>query len=191
MMARASIRRLLRVAVALPASLIFGFQPPAVAQENPMRPTIVQPAQPRGQPQPQRPAQPQTRRPTQSTPSATAEPRPGDPPKPDETRKLGPPPIYEKQLVELSEAMGSLAFLTGLCSPTPEPNAWQKRMDGLLESEGEVTTTREKMIGAYNQGFIAFQTSHRQCSEASKAARALLVRDAARIARDLERRYGG
>jgi uncharacterized protein (TIGR02301 family) len=87
--------------------------------------------------------------------------------------------------------MGSLAFLTGLCSPAVEPNAWQKRMDGLIESEGVVTTTREKMIGAYNQGFVAFQTSHRQCSDAARAARALLVRDAARVARELERRYGG
>lgn len=111
-------------------------------------------------------------------------------PKPNEPMVPTVPPPYERPLIELSEAIGSLAFLTALCSPTGEPNAWQRRMESLIESEGQVVSTREKMMGAFNQGFLAFQTAHRDCSPAARAARSLLVKDAARTARDIERRWG-
>jgi uncharacterized protein (TIGR02301 family) len=161
---------------------------PALAQESPMRVTPP-PLEQRAAPQaaPRTPARPpiaqQPRRPA-TTPQTTA-PKPADAPAVPTV-----PPPYELPLIELSEAIGSLAFLTGLCAPSPEPNAWQKRMESLIESEGQVVSTREKMMGAYNQGFLAFQTAHRECSTAARTARGLLVRDAARIARNIERRWG-
>lgn len=160
---------------------------PAEAQENPMRvtpPASEQRAVPQTAPRPRAPspASQQPRRPA-ATPQVLA-------PKPVEPTVPTVPPPYERPLIELSEAIGSLAFLTTLCSPTAEANAWQRRMESLIESEGQVVITREKMMGAYNQGFLAFQTAHRECSPAAKAARGLLVKDAARIARDIERRWG-
>lgn len=99
-------------------------------------------------------------------------------------------PAYEKPMLDLSEIIGSLAFLTSLCAPSGEPNAWQRRMEGLVASEGEASGISEKLMGAYNQGYMAFSTTHRQCSPAAKAAQTLLIHDAARLARMLERRYG-
>jgi len=99
-------------------------------------------------------------------------------------------PAYEKPMLDLSEIIGSLAFLTSLCAPSGEPNAWQRRMEGLVASEGEASGISEKLMGAYNQGYVAFSTTHRQCSPAAKAAQTLLIHDAARLARMLERRYG-
>jgi uncharacterized protein (TIGR02301 family) len=118
-----------------------------------------------------------------TSPAATGAPA-LNPPRPDL------PPEYERPLLELSETMGSLAFLTHLCRPQPDRNPWQKRMEELAESEGQANGNRENLIGAYNQGFSAFQTSYRQCTEAARAARAVLVREAARLAREIERRYG-
>lgn len=143
---------------------------------RPSRPPVAAPAAPA----PQRPA---------ARPHNTA-PRPiiAAP-----TTPLSRPPVpaaYETPMLELSESIGALAFLTHLCSPTTQPNPWIARMEGLLASEGESAGNREKLIGAYNQGYLAFSTSYRQCTDAAKAARGLLVRDAIRLARDIERKFG-
>lgn len=115
---------------------------------------------------------------------------------PAQTQPAPPPrPVlpaeYERPVLELSETIGSLAFLTGLCRPAPGPNPWRRRMEELVESEGNANANREKLMGAYNQGFSAFSTTYRQCTDAARAARSVLVREAARLARDIERRYGG
>lgn len=101
------------------------------------------------------------------------------------------PAEYERPILELSETMGSLAFLTMLCRPAPGQNPWRRRMEELVDSEGNANANREKLMGAYNQGYSAFSTTYRQCTDAARAARSVLVREAARLARDIERRYGG
>lgn len=103
---------------------------------------------------------------------------------------LPPANAQEKPLLELSEAMGGLAFLTQICSPATNPNPWLIRMEALVDSEGDNSGTREKMTGAYNRGFSDYSTTYRQCTDAARAARKVLTRDAARLARDLERRFG-
>lgn len=111
---------------------------------------------------------------------------PAQPPKP--TAPL--PMQHEGSLVQFSEVMGALAFLSGLCQPGVTPNPWQKRMENFLEAEGENAGLRERMTGAYNQSFAEYATSYRQCTPAARAARTMLTRDAQRIARDIERRFG-
>lgn len=106
------------------------------------------------------------------------------------TPKPPVPATLEKPLLELSEAMGSLAFLADLCQPLQQPNAWQTRMERLVASDGEALGNKERLMGSYNQGYAAFSTTYRQCTDAARAAQGLLIRDAARIAHDLERRFG-
>lgn len=121
----------------------------------------------------------------QAQPRRTAPAAPAPPPRPVL------PAEYERPILELSETMGSLAFLTTLCRPAPGQNPWRRRMEELVESEGNANANREKLMGAYNQGYSAFSTTYRQCTDAARAARSVLVREAARLARDIERRYGG
>lgn len=123
--------------------------------------------------------QPQPRRQTAAPAQPAAPPRPVLPSE------------YERPILELSETMGSLAFLTTLCRPAPGQNPWRRRMEELVETEGSANANREKLMGAYNQGYSAFSTTYRQCTDAARAARSVLVREAARLARDIERRYGG
>ena len=103
---------------------------------------------------------------------------------------LPPANAQEKPLLDLSETIGGLAFLTQICSPAASPNPWRARMEALIESEGENSGAREKMTGAYNHGFSDYATTYRQCTDAARAARRVLTRDAARLARDIERRFG-
>jgi uncharacterized protein (TIGR02301 family) len=103
------------------------------------------------------------------------------------------PPVstaQEKPLVDLSEVVGALAFLSQLCQPGATPNPWRARMEVLLEAEGEPSGAREKMAGAFNTGFADYATTYRQCTPAAEAARLALTREAARLARELERRFG-
>jgi uncharacterized protein (TIGR02301 family) len=106
--------------------------------------------------------------------------------------KAAPPPAnaQEKPLVDLSETIGALAFLTQICSPAASPNPWRVRMEVLIESEGDPAGARAAMTGAFNQGFTDYATTYRQCTDAARTARRVLTRDAARMARDLERRFG-
>lgn len=102
-----------------------------------------------------------------------------------------PPDLpQEKPLAEISETLGSLAFLAQICTPELKPNPWQRRMEALLDAEGENSSLRERMIGAYNQGFGAYSTTYRRCTESALAARRVLTLEAARLAREIERRFG-
>lgn len=128
------------------------------------------------------------------TPSAAPRPqlRRKKPPEPAPAPKAIPVPVLpqEKPLADLSEIIGALSFLTQLCSPGSSSNPWRVRMEGLVESEGENSGLREKMMGAYNRGFSEYATSYRQCTDSARTTRRVLTRDAARLARDLERRFG-
>ncbi|MFN3483558.1 MAG: TIGR02301 family protein [Rhabdaerophilum calidifontis] len=103
---------------------------------------------------------------------------------------IAPPNAQEAPLTQFSEVIGALAFLADLCAPDTRPNPWQRRMEAFLEAEGDNSGLRERLTGAYNQGFSEYSTSYRQCTPAARAARAMLTRDAARLARELDRRFG-
>jgi uncharacterized protein (TIGR02301 family) len=107
-------------------------------------------------------------------------------------QKTPPPPAsaQEKPLIELSEVFGSLAFITQICSPATHINPWRTRMETLLATEGESSGARDRMTGAFNRSFSEYSTSYRQCTEAAEAARLVLQRDAAQLAREIERRFG-
>lgn len=150
----------------------------AMAQEAPPSRIIQTPSAPAqtGPAEPLR-ARPSIRRPAGESPAAS--------------RPL--PPIstaQEKPLVDLSEVVGALAFLSQLCQPSAQPNPWRARMEVLLEAEGEPSGARETMAGAFNTGFSDYATTYRQCTPAAEAARLALTREAARLARELERRFG-
>lgn len=128
----------------------------------------------------------------QQQPAPQPQRRAAPPPQPPREPVRPPLPAeYEKPMLELSETLGSLAFLTALCRPEERPNPWQKRMETLVESEGAAQGNRERLMGAYNAGFSSFSTTYRQCTDAARAARSILVREASRLARALEQRYGG
>src|SRR5689334_18799415 len=71
---------------------------------------------------------------------------PAKPPEPA-TPSEPPPPPYEKDLLRLSEVVGSLAFLRSLCAG-PDATEWPNRMQALLESEGTTPSRRERLAGA-------------------------------------------
>lgn len=100
-----------------------------------------------------------------------------------------PPPGYERDLLRLSEVLGSLAFLRTLCAATDAPQ-WRERMAALMESEARDAATRATIAGAFNQGFRAFAITYRTCTPAAQAATARYLSEGERLTRAVASRFG-
>lgn len=129
--------------------------------------------------------------------TAEAQQRPQQPAaKPPATKPAEQPPSeptappYEPQLLQLSEIMGSLAYLRTLCGGR-EAQDWRTRMAALIEAEGRTPQRRDRLTAAFNRGFKAYSLTHRSCTEASQEASSRLATEGEALSRALAGRYGG
>ena len=122
--------------------------------------------------------------PARGAPAAPAKP-PEPPPAPEP-----PPPPYEKELLRLSEVVGSLAFLRNLCASS-DAAEWPKRMQALLETEGTSPGRRERLAGAYNRGYRGYALTYRTCTASATEATARYLKEGESLSRNLAGRYGG
>ncbi|WP_293799250.1 TIGR02301 family protein [uncultured Bosea sp.] len=111
--------------------------------------------------------------------------KPAEQPAPE---PAGPP--YEPQLLQLSEIMGSLAYLRTLCGGR-EAQDWRARMAALIEAEGRTPQRRDRLTAAFNRGFKAYSLTHRSCTDASQEASSRLAAEGEQLSRALAGRYGG
>lgn len=130
-----------------------------------------------------------------AAPPAAAQQRPAPAPaKPVEAPPAPPPevppPPYEKDLLRLSEVLGSLAFLRSLCGGADAPE-WQKRMQALMDAEGASPTRRERLAGAYNRGYRGYAITYRVCTPSATEATARFLKEGEDLSRSLAGRYGG
>ncbi len=121
------------------------------------------------------------RTPPPAQPSAPPEPAPAPEP---------PPPPYEKELLRLSEILGSLTFLRTLCGER-DAAEWRRRMEAILETEGSSVGRRERLAGAFNRGYRGFALTYRVCTPNAQAAVARYVQEGETLSRALAGRYGG
>lgn len=99
----------------------------------------------------------------------------------------GPPPIYEKELLRLSEVIGALAFLRSLCE-SEDAAEWSEKMQALLDSEGPARA--ERLAGAYNRGYGAFALTYRICTPSAELAISRYLDEGDRLSRLISSRYG-
>ena len=123
--------------------------------------------------------------PTRSAPA----PVPGKPAEPPPAPEPPPPP-YEKEVLRLSEIVGSLAFLRALCASS-DAAEWPKRMQALLESEGTTPARRERLAGAYNRGYRGYALTYRTCTPSATEATARYLKEGETLSRNLAGRFGG
>jgi uncharacterized protein (TIGR02301 family) len=144
--------------------------------------------QPRPQYRPETPAQPQRRAPQgQPSPRSSA---PAPQAQPAAPLPEPPPAPYEKDLLRLSEIIGSLAFLRSLCA-SADAGEWPQKMQALLEAEGTTPGRRERLAGAYNKGYGAFSLTYRVCTPSADEATERYVQEGDRLAHSIASRYGG
>lgn len=99
----------------------------------------------------------------------------------------GPPPIYEKELLRLSEVIGALAFLRGLCE-AEDAAEWSEKMQALLDAEGPARA--ERLAGAYNRGYGAFALTYRVCTPSAELAISRYLDEGDQLSRLIASRYG-
>ena len=63
-----------------------------------------------------------------------------------------PPPVYDAQLLRLSEILGALHFLRGLCRDG-DAGDWRGEMEALIGAERPGPTRHAQMVARFNYGF--------------------------------------
>jgi uncharacterized protein (TIGR02301 family) len=139
-------------------------------------------------------------RPAQSQVPFPAPPRPGQQPIPGrpgqapgqpqgaQTPVRTTPAPYDPDLQRLSEILGSLHFLRGICGAN-EGQKWRDEAQTLIEAEAPVGERHNQMVASFNRGYRAFQQSYRTCTPAAKFAIRRYLDEGAKIARDITARY--
>ena len=99
------------------------------------------------------------------------------------------PAPFEGQLLRLSEILGGLHYLRGLCNPN-EGQKWRGQMQALLDAEAPAGTTRRaQMMASFNRGYHGFQQVYRTCTPAADLAIRRYLEEGAKISRDVTARY--
>jgi uncharacterized protein (TIGR02301 family) len=118
-----------------------------------------------------------------------AAPPPPPPPK-EEAAPEPPPAAYEPDLLRLAEVLGTLSYMTALCTQ-PGSDTWPQRITQLIEAEGTTPQRKERLAGAYNRGYLGHQSTHRACTERSRQIIDRQLQQGQRLTREISTRYSG
>jgi uncharacterized protein (TIGR02301 family) len=96
-------------------------------------------------------------------------------------------PLYEPELEHLSQVLGSLYFLNPLCQPGGKD--WRAEMSELIALDAPDDDRRQRLAGAFNQGFQAYARLYRECTPSARTAMTRVVGDAEQTARVIQAHY--
>jgi uncharacterized protein (TIGR02301 family) len=124
-------------------------------------------------------------------PRPPGQPRPANVPpqmqQPDAASPAAPTP-YDPDLQRLSEILGALHYLRGICGSN-EGQKWRNEAQTLIDAEAPSGDRRDKMVQSFNLGYRGFQQSYRTCTPAANLVIRRYVQEGAKIARDITARY--
>ena len=98
------------------------------------------------------------------------------------------PAPYDRDLQRLSEILGALHFLRGICN-NDEGQKWRTEAQTLIDAEAPSGTRREQMVAGFNRGYRGFQQTYRSCTPAADIVIRRYLEEGAKIARDITARY--
>jgi uncharacterized protein (TIGR02301 family) len=157
--------------IVLAALLALGIAAPARAQF--WGAPLAQPQAPAARPAPAKPAAP-------GLPSQPA----GPPPPPVQDQ----PAPYDPDLERLSEILGAVHFLRGICNFN-DGQKWRSEAQALIDAEAPTGNRHDEMVASFNRGYRGFQESYRTCTPAAEVVIHRYLQEGARIARDITARY--
>jgi uncharacterized protein (TIGR02301 family) len=151
--------------------------------------------QPYQQPYQQRPfQQPYQAQPPFQGPPKPAVPGPPKTPAPGQPQSAAPVPPqieaapYDRDLQRLSEILGALHFLRGIC-PNYEGQDWRGEAQALIDAEAPAGNRHDQMVASFNRGYRGFQQSYRTCTPAAGVVMHRYLQEGASIAREITARY--
>jgi uncharacterized protein (TIGR02301 family) len=95
---------------------------------------------------------------------------------------------FDSGLARLSEILGSLHYLRGLCGAN-EGNKWRGEMQALLDAEAPNGQRRSLFIAHFNKGYKAFQQTYHACTPAADLVIRRYLEEGSKIAREVTARY--
>jgi len=125
--------------------------------------------------------------PHRQRPALAPAPRPKLLPQPEQTPSAAPTP-YDPDLQRLSEILGALHFLRGICGSN-EGQKWRNEALALIDAEAPSGPRHDQMVQAFNRGYSGFQQSYRTCTPAATVAIHRYLQEGAQISRDITARY--
>ncbi|HTM77886.1 MAG TPA: TIGR02301 family protein [Devosia sp.] len=96
-------------------------------------------------------------------------------------------PVYQPQMERLAEIMGSLYFLQPLCQTGTTD--WRAQMEELIGLDEPDEDRRQRLAGAFNDGYTAFARFHHACTPSAREALTRLLTEAEHVARDIHTRF--
>jgi uncharacterized protein (TIGR02301 family) len=119
-------------------------------------------------------------------PPAAAKSR--DSPPKDRGQALTQRTPYDHDLQRLSEILGALHFLRGICNSN-EGQKWRNEALALIDAEAPSGKRHDEMVASFNRGYSGFQLSYRTCTSTADVIIRRYLEEAANIARDLTAHY--
>jgi uncharacterized protein (TIGR02301 family) len=132
-------------------------------------------------------------------PQAPAQPKPGLPPlgraqppgAPQSAAPVAPQIVsapYDHDLQRLSEILGALHFLRGICGSNEGPK-WRTEAQALIEAEAPTGDRHDQMVASFNRGYRGFQQSYHSCTPEAGVVIRRYLEEGAHIAREITARY--
>jgi uncharacterized protein (TIGR02301 family) len=132
--------------------------------------------------------------PAAKPPAATSPRLPALPTAPPQTAGPSVPPPqdqpapYDHDLQRLSEILGALHFLRGICNSN-EGQKWRNEAQTLIDAEAPSGDRHDQMVASFNRGYRGFQESYRTCTPAANLVIRRYLDEGAKIAREITARY--
>ncbi len=95
---------------------------------------------------------------------------------------------FDPGLARLSEILGSLHYLRGVCGAN-EGNKWRSEMQALLDAEAPSGQRHSQFIAHFNKGYRAFQQTYHTCTPAADLVIRRYLEEGSKIAREITARY--
>jgi uncharacterized protein (TIGR02301 family) len=95
---------------------------------------------------------------------------------------------FDADLQRLSEILGALHYLRGICGANEGPK-WRNEMQALVDAEAPSGERRGRLITSFNRGYRGFQQTYRTCTPAADTAIRRYLEEGAKIAREVTARY--
>ena len=113
---------------------------------------------------------------------------PGQPAGPPQPAVQDQPAPYDPDLQRLSEILGALHFLRGICNSS-DGQKWRIEAQALIDAEAPTGDRHNQMVASFNRGYRGFQQSYRTCTPAADVVIRRYLEEGAKIARDITARY--
>ena len=95
---------------------------------------------------------------------------------------------FDGDLARLSEILGALHYLRGLCG-AKEGQKWRNEMQALIEAETSPGERRTRIVASFNRGYRSFQQTYRTCTPAADFAIRRYLEEGSKISREITARY--